>query len=300
MSLTGWYFGEAAQTTPQVVAINTESNAADPDVLRDPSRIRNSVTVEFDETRVDTGKTMVLSYSSVISLAASSTTEITFPLDTTAILDTITSPIFTNLTSGQVAAGTIPAGVSFITANTLEDGTGTYMTSSQVSAVIIGADSDSVTIRFRNTASGRRYITNNGTDVPFMGVLGNAVVSNTGYVTTSDPTSIAKRGERTLSASIGYLQRRQDATMISGLLTAMLCGPTTVTDVEVFGDPRRTPGQVFTVADAQGTSLSGLWRATTVVHNRNDAEYTQNISLVGTTPPGVWDTSNWDEVTWSD
>jgi hypothetical protein len=297
------YFGEDALMDPEDVVIDTRTNAEDPDVIRDPTRIRNNVTVEFNETRVDDTLSVLLEWSTSMIIQPG-TTDVTFALDTTTVSITANQQ-FRNLTAAEIAAGE-PFPTSFgniiplLTVNDNDAGTGNYMEAYQVSAIVVSFDSDSVTVRFKNNTGGRRYMVNNGSEVPFMRVVGYAVRSATGYATTSDPASIAKRGERALSVQVPYLQRRQDATMISGLLTAMLCGPTGSTKMTVFGDPTREPGQLITVADAQGTNISGTWRVTAIDHTRDGAEYTQDMSMVQQAPVAVWDVSNWDEDVWGE
>ncbi len=287
------YFGEDAQMTPIEVVIDTETNAEDPDVIRDPTRIRNNVTVTFEETRVDDTLSPVLEYTTSTPILPG-TTQVTFPLDTTMI-QPLVSATLTNLNDAQVTAGTIPAGVSYMTVNSLADGTGVYYTSAQVSGRVVSFASDSITIEFKNTTGLRRYLANDGSDVPFLGALGYAVRTSTGYVTTTDDWSVTRRGERTLSAQIPYIQKRADATMISGWLTSMLCDPTASVEVTVFGDPTRKPGQLVMMRDRQGTSLGGTWRIMSVTHSKDSAAYTQKLSLVQWGSVAEWDSSLWDD-----
>jgi hypothetical protein len=297
------YFGEAAQITATEV-VSTETNAQDLDVIADPTKTRNVVTVEFADTRVEDRIRLALASTTVIPVPRGLST-ITVPFDVPVaevylIGGIVPSNVMTNLTSTQVTNNTPPTSQHFISFNSKEDGTGTYYTSVNITAKIISVDAYSATIQLNNVSGADRFITNSNGDCPSLGIYGYVINTGSGYETRRDAASTARRRERSLDAQILQIQRREDAGDIASQLTAMLCQPREQISVKVMGDPRRVPGQVVTLADAQGTRASGTWRITGIRHNRSGAEYTQDLSLFRVLPVGVWDTSNWDEAVWGE
>ncbi|MET0418705.1 MAG: hypothetical protein ABW022_22040 [Actinoplanes sp.] len=304
--LTLGYFGEAAQMTPTEI-VDTQLNASELDVKRDPSKTRNVVTVQFNETRVDDKFSPVMESTTSIEIPRG-TSFVTLALDIPAAEIHGAHPAhmasvwrLTNLTGAEVTAGTKPAGVHFMTVNSVADGTGTYFTNTQVRATIQYADSHTVTIKFENFTTGPKFLTNNGDSVPFISIKGYAIRSAPGYVTARDTASVLRRRERSLDVEVPWLQVRAEAQQYASLLVAMLCRPRTEVSLTVMGDPRRKPGQLVTIADSQGTGAAGTWRILSVEHNRNDAQFTQDITIVQVLPPGLWDgPDGWDNSVWGE
>lgn len=301
------YFGEAAQLTPSAVA-STETNASELNVTQDPSKIRNTVTVQFKETREDTQPQPVYELSSAITIPRG-TTEITFALDVpiAEIHGASGNPLngtlwlLANLTSAQITSGPLPVGFHWFTPNTAEDGSGTYLTAPSAMARIIGGDSSSITVRFTNSTSSNYYIANNGNSVPFLRLLGYGVRVNDGYSTKRDEANVARRGERSLEAALPWVQSRADAEELAITLAAALAQPRPQVTVTVMGDPRRKPGQLVTLLDAEGTAAEGTWRVLTVDHGVSGPRYTQDLGLVRVLPAAVWDgPDGWDQSIWSE
>lgn len=295
------YFGEAAQLTSAEV-IDTQTNAQDLDVKKDPTKIRNSTTVQFQSTTVGSGfiSTTVMSLDDGFTLAVG-TTDLVYELDIPQGDFYRISAVFTLLTETQVDAGTPPIfGGHWATVNTQRDGTGTYITTS-VTAVIVDCDSLTVTVRWKNNTPNVVYVVNDNPDgFPVMVVAGVPLLQVPGFATVSDDTSVARRGARSLSSQLDYVQSRAVAADVAGTLTTMLCKPRGELTVHVMGDPTRTPGQLVTIKDAQGTEADGTWRILAVHHNRNGAEYTQDLSLVQVGPVLLWGTGLWGIGVWSE
>jgi hypothetical protein len=297
------YFGEVSQMTPTEV-VDTQVNASDLAVTLDPTKSRNAVTVNFDETRADLNYSPVLTITSSIELPRGYTTmvfaldmlvaEIHGALDGFGVWWTLT-----NLTSTQITTPTIPNNVHFMTANTAADGTGTVLTSGFVTAKIMAYDSSTVTIRFNNQTVKTAYIANNGNGVPAMQILGYAIRSAEGYVTERDPGAIGARQERALDTQLKWVHNREIATQLATTLVVTIARPRAEVTISVMGDPRRKPGQVVTIQDSEGTQASGVWRILSIKHNASGAQYTQDLKLVSIYPPFIWDQlPGWDYSVW--
>lgn len=300
------YFGEAAQLVSQGVA-DTEVTAGDLDITQDSSKSRNSVTVQFPETMVDTFISPVLSLSTVVTIPSGVTT-LTFTLDTPiAEIHGQSAPfsaiwVITNLTGTQITTPTLPTNMHWLTANNAADGSGTVLTGNAFQAIIINGTATTIDIQFNNRTGSPAYLSNNGDQVPFLVVYGYAVKENDGYVTQNDAGSIGLRRQRALATQLNWVQDRITATDLAGLLASMLSRPRAEVKMNVAGDPRRQPGQLATIADAQGTAADGTWRILDVQHNIDGPKYTQDLSLVFVGPVAVWDdvTTPWDYGIWGE
>jgi hypothetical protein len=282
-----------------IEVIDTDKNAQDLQVILDPSKIRNDATVQFADTSVGTNPASVLAYSTAVTVPNKIST-VVFALDVVQA-QTLANPAISNLTLAQVTAGAGPAGVHWAGFNTKNDGTGTYLNAAQVKATVLQVTPASATVQFNNLYGKTVYMVNNAsTGIPFLQLLGYVVNSVAGYTTVNDPASIARRGDRTVSADIEGLQRRDDATRIAGQLISMQANPRGNVSVHVMGNPSRVPGNLVQIADAQGTGAAGIWLILSVKHVRSNAEYTQDLLLVQILPTAMWDISNWDESAWGE
>jgi len=301
------YFGESAQMTPTEI-VDTDVNASDLDVTLDPTKLRNVVTVEFQEVSVSTLAVPVLTLSQVLEIPVG-VTFVTFSLDTPVTelygknlpgSDTAGNWTLWNLSDSEIDGTVPPTGIGhYMTVNTEPDATGVNLTWDFVKARIMSATASTVTIRFTNTTLKSTYLVNDGDSIPFLLIRGNALTSTAAYVTARDESSIAIRRERTLNVQIPWIDNRDDATIIANSLASILAKARPELQVRVVGDPRRTPGQLVTVADSAGTQAEGTWRILSVNHNVNGAEYTQDLSLVYQIPVGLWDgTPGWDNEAW--
>lgn len=285
------YFAEDDQ---QVVgeAVTTQTKAAELEILADPTKVRNAITIRFDEVTVDDFDTPVLSLTSSVSLPPGITIR-TFPLNNPVV--GIALGQTANLDQTQVDAGNPSTLTSFITANTQADGSGTYANNTQVQAFIIAWDPGSVTIEFRNYFRINYYLANDGSGVPFIQVVGRAVRRDAAAVTLSDDPSIVRRGQRTLELALPAIQRRTDASRVAAQILGLSARPQPEITVEVFGDPQRHPGDLISLSDTGQTRVSGNWRIRKVRHGWNGAEFVQTLDLRLEPTLGVWDESNWDD-----
>jgi hypothetical protein len=300
------YFGESDQMTPTLVA-DTEVNTAELDVKVDPSKTRNLVTLEFADTSCDSKLSRVMQLTSALEIPRG-VTVMTFAMDLpTAEVHGANAPYtgfvwdLIKLTGAQIAApATIPATSHFMTVNGVPEGTGPAFISSVFQARIVGWDNSTVQIRFTNNYRTPLWLANNGTDVPVLCILGYAVRVNTAYTTQRDAGSIGSRRERALYASSTWVHNRVTAENVANTLVTMLSRPRAEVTIEVMGDPRRKPGQLVQLKDAQGTAADGTWRILSVAHNGSGAQFTQTLKMTQVYPVGVWDQSNWDTSVWAE
>jgi hypothetical protein len=298
------YFGETAQLTSAAIE-DTQKNAQDLDVTLDPSKSRNVITLEYVETAVSTQPTTVMEISQALQIPRG-TTIITFTLDLlTAEMHGASQPFdpiwtLTNLDSTAITTAVLPSLVHFASFNTQEDGAGAILGTTSVYAQILSWDAATITLQFTNLYGAAVWLSNNGNSVPFMRILGYAVGSNTAYSTVRDPGSISIRQDRAISAQMNWIQDRSTAQDVASYLAALLSRPRAQVKVTVNGDPRRQPGQLVTIKDAEGTAAAGSWRLLAVDHNISGGKYTQDLSLVRVGPVALWDdpTTTWDDAVW--
>jgi hypothetical protein len=300
------YFGEAAQMTPELVAIDTDTNAADLDVKVDPTLTRNSITVQYSETRVDSNPATLFDLSSAVEIPKGVSTQV-FALDVNAAeihgaLNPYTNPDrdLVKLTTAQVTGvSPLPANVHFMTPNLYADGTSGTITSTSVNARIISVSPSTVTVRFTNTSGKVCWLANSGQGIPFLRILGYGIRAADAFVTATDPRSIGSRRVRALTATAPIrVQNRFVANDMANRLLGVLARPRIQLNVSVMGDPRRKPGNLVTLADAQGTKAAGTWRVLSVTSTGDGPQYTQVLQLIFVGDIAIWDQSNWDEGVW--
>lgn len=300
------YFGEAAQLTPTVIA-DTEVNAGELNVITDPSKTRNVVTIKFDETRVSSNYGPVFTLSTAIAIPRG-TSVMTFALDVPAAEIHGQSQPFgstwtlTNLSPSHITTpSTIDKTKHYMSVNINQDGSGAMATNLVVVAKIVSVTASTVTISFTSKYYKPLWLVNNGDQVPFLQILGYAVTSVDGYVTERDAGSVGTRRERALDTEVSWVHNRDEATKLAQLMVTALARPRPEVQVTVMGDPRRAPGQLVSLRDAQGTQADGSWRVLAVKHNADGPQYTQDLQLAFVPPIGVWDGEpGWDEEIWAE
>jgi len=303
--LTMFHWGEPTQVTP-IAVHSTEKDASDMDVAIDPGKIRNVITVQFKDSRIDTNQLPVLLYSAATAISPG-LSQITFPLDTPVVeihgqLNQDSTPGSTwaiaNLTAAQITSGPLPLTSHYVTINSATDGTGTVWPSNIVSAVFVAWDANSVTIQFSNLTGATVYLVNNGDQVPFMQILGYGFRTSDAYSTVRDDSSVAIRGVRALETELTWVQNRFAAQEVGLHMANQLSRQRAELVTTVMGDPRRKPGQAVTLLDAQGTMVSGNWRVLSVDHDTDGPAYLQTLKLIEIDAVGVWDASSWDNAVW--
>lgn len=306
------YFGEPAQMTPAAIVQDTQTNAGDLDVTIDATKMRNVVTLRYLESKIDASPQPVLNDTSGMQIPRG-TTYITFPLDIPAVeihgaLTPGSSPyqIVTLYDPASWATPTSPpANRHFLTASKTPDGSGGAL--NYIHATLFGAwfesvDAGTVTLGFINWLPFPVYLANdNMQQVPGLRILGYGLRQQEGYVTVRDDRSVAIRGERSLDAEMNWIHNRSVAYDVASLMVNMMANPRPQLEMRVVGDPRRRPGDLIAVQDAEGTQADGTWRVLSVGHNLNGPQFTQDLSLVEQLPPARWGyPEGWGTGVWSD
>lgn len=299
------YFGEAAQMAVTTLnVLDTDFNAGDLALIDDPTQTRNSVTVQYTDTQVGSSRSPILQMSTSLAVPRG-TTYVTFALDVPtaethgAAQWWTTTPEFQKLTALQIAGTNAIQNENVMTVNTLADGTGTVITSTAFIARIYDWDSASIVVQFVNTYSGTLFLSNNGSQIPFLRALGYAITTNDGYVTVTDPGSIGARRERALTTQVEYITDRTTAQQVASTLVTLLARPRPEITVTVQGDPRRKPGDLCQLVDSTGMKADGTWRINRVFHTGNGPQYTQDVDLVRVGEIANWDESPWDDSVWA-
>jgi hypothetical protein len=302
------YFGETEQATVEMVA-DTERNASALNVLNDPSKSRNALTIEYPETTVDTKHSSVFELKSATAVPPG-ITFYAFSLDVpTAELYGASAPFsgttwdLLRLSGNQISGiSTISPNMHVMSMNAKEDGSGTIAPLTSVTARVIGlADAYTAIVCFKNVTAQTWWLSNNGEDKPFLRLVGYPIRVREAYVTVRDESQVRIRQERNVSHSNKWLQKRADATTIAGTIVSTVSLPRAEVWVTVMGDPRRKPGQLVQLADSEGTQAAGTWRVLTVRHNGNGPEFTQDLQLVRVGDVALWDgLPGWDLGTWGE
>ena len=289
--LTPGWFVEPDQQLP-AYTIDTQMNAQDPDITIDPTKIRNSIQVNYKETRVDTSWQYVYQSTTAISVPKGSkvTVELVFDRPATEIDETMTTePDTTPL---------ITSPTSRVFANTAEDGSGTYLNDTQFIATILAWDASSATVQLWNKTNATAYVANGISEsYPYISIAGYGVTETDASATVSESQP---RGERTLTVTPPIMHTKENARRFAASILALTRQSRPEIVATVMGDPRRQPADLTSLADAEGTQISGSWRVVEIEHQRNGAQYVQKMSLRKAQTLALWDdeSAGWDEGVW--
>lgn len=290
MILPPSYFVEPEQlSNPDI--ISTDWNAKDPDITLDPSKIRNSVQVDFNEVRIDTAWVFLLAIKTSTTIPKGKSRQ-TFTLDIPAVY------VDTTITVEPDNTPTVAIS-SKLWANTKADGTGTVLSSGVFSASVVEWDAGSVTVEFDNRHTATAYLAHNyQEDLPYFGIAGRGVYTAQSSASFQDTQQL--REERTVTVQAGAIQRRDEARKLAANLLFWTRKARAEVKINVMGDPRRQPGDLTSLTDAEGTQIAGSWRTLVVEHNRNGGEFTQTLHLKESPDVAVWDddSTGWDEGVW--
>jgi hypothetical protein len=300
------YFGETAQMTVETLnVLDTDFNAGELGLALDPTQSRNVATIEFTDTRVGSQRVSILEMNTSLAIPRG-VTVVTFALDTPtaethgAAAWWTATPTFQKLTALQVAGTNAIQNENVMSVNTLADGTGTVFVSTAFTARIIDWTSNTIDVQFTNTYSATLYLSNNGTQIPFLRALGYPITTSDGYSTVRDDGSIGRRRERALTTGMEWVQDRETAQQVGSTLVTLLSEPRPTISVTVQGDPRRRPGKLTQLVDSTGMKADGTWRIMRIDHHYNGPQYTQDLDLVRVGEIANWDEGNWDETVWGE
>jgi hypothetical protein len=301
------YYGQGDMMVVEAYnVLDTEVNAGELGVVNDPTKTRNFVTVEFQETRTDSNRTSVLDMTSALRIPPG-LNFMTFALELPAAeIHGAIDPYLganwnlTKLTALQVAGTNALPNDNFMSVNPREDGLGTVYTSGGVVARIVEWSSSTVTVRFTNTTGSSYWLSNSGSDVPFMRILGYPIRQAAAYESFRDSGSVAKRRERALTVQDPWIQNRTTATDHAGRIVTVASRPRAEITVTVMGDPRRHPGQLAEINDSEGTGAEGTWRIHSVTSQGAGPMYRQTVKMFRVGPVLLWGEGRWGQGVWGE
>lgn len=315
----GWYARPAAQTATET--ITTDRHAHVPDVRVDYSRIRNAVRVSYPETRtVNTVTTGTfppsLAYSQVLTVPPGVST-FRLPLDVPILwAKSQQFTVFSQVTYQGLVAGTdSPYNYSaWVTLNTSPDGQGTSIYTDgntglcPVTAYITAIRPGDIEITFENNYGAKVY-TANAQSIPVLGLfptiwfaLSLGIDTGSTEVIELDVASIVTRGARVLQLSPPRVQSARMASRLARRALGRASQPVPVVDsVELFGDPRRQPGDLVLLSDPDQSGFNDDMRILEVQHQTSGAEYTQTLRLQQARKTGRWGdrVSTWGSIIWA-
>lgn len=279
------YLGPAhwVKAAQQVIVdrYDTGTNAAPIPVFQDPTKIRNSVRVTYGLAQSSTRFIIVGTLSSELPFPPGATTFV-LPL-TTAGVELRGMTIAVN-----DGTGTQPTDTNYITLNTSVDGTGSYATATQATANVLSWHPGAALIEINNLTSANLYVANNN-NWPGLAIAAKPHYVTSTFVLDSDDASILERGERSLAITSDVVQREVDARRLARNLKTNLMRPTVIIGdstrgIPLAGDPRRQPGDLVTVHDAETGIDDGLWRVQSIEHAGDGAKFRQSAVVRRTLP----------------
>lgn len=294
------YWAENTQQAP-LETLSTATNLG-PDFkpYRDVTKIFNTIRMTYNALVVQQSFVSVYGGSNLVAVPIGFST-LSVPLTGAAIeMRDVTSGLAVMTGAALAAAPPSDANaINFITVNTTTDGTGTYGTSANFIAAILSWDPGQVTIAFTNNTGAIMYVANN-VNLPAMGLAAKVLTGPAASVVVSSLAGgTPLRGSRVLPIDqVEFIQNLHDAGSISTELASRLGFPRTLVRTSVWGDPRRAPGQVVTMADPDQSMISGPYRITSVQNEQSGADLRQALTLEQALPIAQWDMAVWDNTIW--
>lgn len=310
-----------ATTTGQAVAqtITTERDARVPEISTGGDRIRNAVRLDYElVSRLGINAASLTTPPILEVLTAlelpPGVTSYEFALDRPCALTNYTTTsgrTLSPLTAAELAdleSGATVIGALFNTMTISTNDGGTTVVESGITAEIVSISPSTFVIEFNNTSEVLLFLANDvstpsGERVPFLRLAGPTAVGVRGAsVIDLDADSIAERGPRALAVRLPQIQTAGAAASIARKLVQLAPRPTlTVPSVEVFGDPRRQPGDLVRLVDSDQTGVDAYCRLQVINNKLTAGQYTQTVSMVESRLVGRWGdgVSRWGRCIWA-
>jgi len=244
--------------TPSAMAANVEMSS-ETDIIDivgsvDPSKILNSITVQYTSRSVSVVSSTIAEYAESLTVAGGATVDLVVSGSEKIVFANVgTVAKVDNSSASQPAA-------PYITLCTTSDGAGAYVTDSSVTVTVTSYSTTAVFVRIVNTTLTPLYLTNDK-GWSALALAGYAAVSSSASTTVSDPTSVADRGLRSLSVSLNAPQTERAATMAATWILDFLCRPrVSLPTLTATWDPRVEPGDLAHIVDPVVTGVDGNWR----------------------------------------
>jgi hypothetical protein len=295
------YFGEDAQ---QMISedLSTATNLGrDFKPVKDVNKIYNQITVKYEQQEQQWNHSAIYESSSLITLPPGVVTTLVLPTNA-PVYEVRDNTLPLSILTGTALAAAPPSAsnaINYLTANDNQGGTGAYATSAQVSATIVEWNPGSVTLDIRNNTSTTYYIVNN-VNLPALALAGKVHSFTAASVVSESAESIAIRRTRVLEANMQAIGQQTDALRMCRELVLRLGFPRVTFTSSVFGDPRRSPGQLVSVEDPDKTNLSGNFRLTNVKVSQHREDLQQSIAGEQALPVLVWGVGKWGEAIWGE
>jgi hypothetical protein len=213
----------------------------------------------------------------------------------------LTAADLADLESGATAIG----GYSqYMVASTND--AGTAQVTSGLSAEITAINPSAVSIQFVNVTGQTVFlatdaVTPDNARIPYLRI--STVVPAGLYdlsVVDIDTDSLDERGPRVLNVSLPQVQTVEAAQIAARRLLQIASRPRAIiTGVELFGDPRRQPGDLVRLVDEDQTGVDGTFRIHGLNNKISAGQYTQTAQMVEAMQVGQWGVSRWGQCLWS-
>lgn len=260
-------------------ALTDRTNIVKINADADPVRVRNVVTVTYEEVSIDPAQSVIAELVATTAVGAGQVLSLVLPSLRTLI----------SVPTGQVSlvdnTGADRPSAAYATVCVTEDGTGTYATTAQITVTVTGWSAGAVFVTVYNSLPYTVFLVNNK-GWPALSINGSALTTTPASVTMRDAASVADRGERALSIQLDGVQNAAVAGRTAQWALDLLAVPRVwLSDLAVTADPRRAPGDLATVMDASVTGVSGQWRVTGVETRASGPAVVQQLvtePLIGT------------------
>jgi hypothetical protein len=291
------YWAEDAQQTV-VDTISSSRNAQDIDVELDPTKIRNSVRITYSSIHVDSVYVENALYDAQSGPPLPpGETIVTFSFQDPAV-DVFRLGLETAFNDDSILSQHLPQTGTYFSISPVANGGTPYATQNEIDISLVSWDAGQATFRFYNKTPTTYYFANTSNE-PSIHISGHKVQAAEAAVVGQDASSIAQRGERALALDLPIISDQGNAQAIANELAARLSRPVAlISDVQLFADPRRQPGDLIQLDDSINTFASGLWRLQSITHDRSGADYTQQALVNEALPVGHWDVDGWDNFVW--
>lgn len=291
------YWAEPEQQV-EIEVFSPDTNL-DPDFTpqRAVNRVYNKITVQFKSSTVQQGMTKVYESSETMIIRAHDTV--------TVVLPTVAPVIQLRDYAWAVRDGATHTGlgidpynyVNYVTANTAQDGTGTYASLATLIINVISWDPGSITIQMSNLSNTDFYLANN-VNLPVIGMGGKILQVNDDSVVAENTYSVVQRNVRTLPVNAPVLQSRDDALSLARELASRLGQPRIQFTAKVFANPTRTPGRLVRVQDLDATGINTPFRILSVTTAQEGHKIDQTVTAQDSLPVLVWGVGNWGQAIW--
>jgi hypothetical protein len=264
---------------------------------QDVHKIFNQVSLTYSQTYVNETWVNGFQTSQLIRLDPGQAIDLLAPMSTPIVE---VRGLTMSVLSGSALAASPPSvtnAINYVTMNTAQDGTGSYATTTDISARILSWNPGSVTIRVQNNSLSIMYLANN-VSIPPLGLGVKQAISADAQVQASNAASIAVRGIRNLPVDLKGIQTDDNAGSIAQALVGFIASPRTALSTDAWADFRRKPGALVRIQDIDNTGIDGEFRLTGITTSQDGASVQQALAAVEAWPVETWGSGTWGKGIW--